>query len=638
MITPIIITIAIIIITIFFFLFHKKPEAYAKLNFTDFKENNYYDKISLTLEKNKKPKILKIIKNCAIFDIYGFKNRTILNVELNLINSTNQSSKSCKIKIYKNYTNIINIKINNINQIYYNSEIIFYCEDSAVDINLDNLEYCSHNSKNRKRLIICNFNEVEFSKIIKDNSNNDIDLQNKALNIIKSHNNQLLLINVYIRRDKLNILIFKDEEQSLITPTKDEKKFFENFYLDIYKNIYDLDKLTEICEDYKKNLLGKNYIFKKKIENLDDINDTNIYFSFINQGINCLLENEIISENSFNDYYFIIGYMLFYFYIYKKILQPTFVQKFFKNMNEGFIRQYPPIDLIRIGVSYIIFAINDINSLELKFTGELNNNSKYYKGFKFYKDIILDLNEDSDLIFIYLQINSGCGLDLIKQERCFKLSMISVEDIKSHIIENIPKYFYTYFSDNEKYFATDSRTQVMIFNESKIFDYTSKNKRNNNTMNITIGLFHESGHSKYHSNSDIGGTRSPINCINKKFEFIKKYHYENKQRGEAGKFVDYFLYNSTNDLIAIDLIGSLRSNELMEKDDFIGNLSVLNEKAKKIVSENPKNDDKNSNENVKNTNNNNLHIITNLSSEFQKSFRNDSEFKRLDEIGCDIDY
>ena len=643
MITTIIISLATIIISmalLFHLFFHKKPEASVKINFVDFVQNNFYDNISLTIENNKKPKISKITKNSIVFNILGFKNKKILSIELNLISSIIESaSKRFKIKIYKNCTNIINIKINNRNEIYYNSEFIFYCEDPAANINLGNLEFCSHNTKNRKRLFICNFNEAELTQIINDNSNNDIPLQIRARDIIRSKNNQLLLINIYLGINKANISIFEDEEKSLIIPTKEEKKMFENFYFNIYNNMKNMNNQKKICEAFKKNLVEeKKKIFNINISNLDDKVNIDNYFSFINQGINCLLENEIISKNSLSDYYFILGYMLFYFYIYKKQLEDTFVQNFFMNMYNAYIRQYPVIDLIRIGVSYIIFSINDINSLNLQFTRELENHSHYYKGFKFFKDIILDLNEDSDLIFIYLQINSGCGLDLIRNEKCFKLSMISVDDIKFHIIENIPKYFYTYFSNKEKYFATDSRTQVMIFNESKIFDYTSDKAEKNNPMNITIGMFHESGHLKYHTNTDIGGTRSPLNCINKRFEFVTKYHYDNIERGESGKFVDYFLYNSTNDLIAIDLICSLRSNELMNKNNFTGNLTVLNQKANDIIKKNQGNNIENNNENNNDVNNNGLHIISDLSSEFQRSFTNDPEYKRLEEFGCDIDY
>ena len=639
MIIAIIITSIILIISITFFIFQRESEAYVKINFIDFNENNFYDKVSLTLEKNKKPKITKITKKYIIFNIFGFKNKEILCSEINIINSTLKISKSFKIKIYKNCTNIINIEINNKNLIYYNSEIIFYCGDSATNINIDNLEYCSHNLKNRKRLIICNFNEVKLSKILKNNSNNNIDLQNKALKIIKSNYNQLLLINIYITKNKTNILIFKDEEEekSLIIPTYEEKKFFENFYLEIYNNMHNINNLIKICQNYKKKLIFKKKIFNINISNLDDEDNINIYFSFINQGIDFLLENEIIKKDSLSDYYFILGYMLFYAYIYKKTLESTYVEKFFENMQKAIKRKYPFIDLLKIGVSYITFSINEIfTSLNLNFTNELGKNSPYYNGFNFFKDIILDLNEDSDLLFIYLQINSGCGLDLIKKEKCFKLSMISVDDIKSHIIQNIPKYFYTYFSNEGKYFYTDSITQVMIFNDSKIFDYISKNAEKNDIMNVAIGMFHESDNFKYQIHTDIDGIGSSINSINKKLEIIKKFPNNNEYMGEKVNFIDYFLFNSKNDLIVIDLICSLRSYELMDKNYFIRNLTFLNIKANDIVTKNQENNIEKGNER-KDKNNNQLQIISDLS-EFERSFINDPEFKRLEEIGCDIDY
>ena len=163
--------------------------------------------------------------------------------------------------------------------------------------------------------------------------------------------------------------------------------------------------------------------------------------------------------------------------------------------------------------------------------------------------------------------------------------MISVEDIKSHIIEIIPKYFYTYSSDIDIYIGTDSRTQVMCFNEKKIFDKTSINSKNNNIMNVTLGMFHESGHGKFHMNAEVGGDSSPVNCVNKTFNFTKKYHYVDNQRGESGKFIDYFLYNSIDEATII-IISSLRSNELMNKDNFIGNLNNLNNLANDIVTNN----------------------------------------------------
>lgn len=578
------------------FYLYRKPEAFIKIIFVDFKENNYFDTILLTIKKTKYIKKFKIKQKYITINVLGFKNKGVLKGELSIINSRNKLEKNFKIKVYKNSTNTINIKINNDNPIYYNSEIIFFCQNSNQIIKSDNFELSHHNSKKRKRLLIYNIEENEIFNIIKNN--NDKDLQNQALEKIKQNSNKILLINIYIGIDNSNILIFIEDEKSIIIPRKEEKQFFINFYSEIYynRNNYNIEK---ICEDYKKKIVDWKMIFGHKITNLDNQKDIDIYFLFINQGINSLLDNGIISENSSNDFYFILGYMLLYAYFYKKGQYLSFINLFFLNMNLSYQKNYSYIELIRIGVSYIIFSTNNINDPHIKFFDDHSEkNTPYIEGFKFFKNIILDLNEDSDLIFIYTQINSGFGLELMNNKTCFKLSMIPIEDIKSHIIENIPKFFYVFKSNSDIFIATDARTQIMIFNENKILD--KSNDINNNIMNITIGMFHESGHGKFHMNSEVGGDRSPVGCINKKFEFIEKYHWNDKTRGETGKFIDYFLYNSNNDEITMDLIASLTTKKLMDKKYFIGNLDSLNLTAKEIVENSQKNNIQNVNINMKN--------------------------------------
>ena len=101
----------------------------------------------------------------------------------------------------------------------------------------------------------------------------------------------------------------------------------------------------------------------------------------------------------------------------------------------------------------------------------------------------------------------------MNNETCFKISMISIEDIKSNIIANIPQYFYTEKSYEGNFIGSEALTQVMIFNEEKIFDFSDENEKNNNLMNVTIGMFHETGHETFHTNIDIGRNRSPLFCI-----------------------------------------------------------------------------------------------------------------------------
>ena len=639
-----IITIYIGIITVIsFFGFCKYirpkiPEAFIKINIIDFNKNNYFNTISLSFKENTTFKKVKIVEKSLIINVFGFSNKLILKGELSIINSNNKDKKIFKIKVYKNCTNIINIRINNENNIYYNSEIIFYKKSSEENIKLESgdFESSTHNCNNRKRLLLYNINEEELIKIIKDNIN-DKELENKAANIIKNNNNKLLLINIYKSTKKNNILIFEENEKKLIIPSKEEKKFFENYFWLMNAYRFDLKAMNKFAEEYKNKIEQNKKIFGQGISNLDNEKDINTYFSFINQGINCIYDENIISKNNLKDYYFVLGYMLLYGFFFKKNkFYYDFINLFFLKMEIAYKKNYSLIDLMKIAISFIVFSTNNKDIIYLQFSDELEEDSPYKKGFEFFKQIILDLNEDSDLTFMYLQINSGCGLELITEKKCYKLSMISVEDIKSHIISTIPKYFYIFNSNNDEYIGTDARTQIMIFNEKKILDKNSTNKKNNSTMNITIGMFHESGHAKFHMNIDVGGDRSPVRCVNKNFDFTEKFNWYSKERGESGKFIDHFLYDSNIDTTSIDLINSLRSNELMNKTYFIGNLNQLNQKANEIIGNKIAQNEQNNNINNKG---NSEGDISTLSAKYVfRGNLDDEEYARLQTIGGDIYY
>ena len=480
-----------------------------------------------------------------------------------------------------------------------------------------------------------NCDEEDLTKIINDNINNTT-LKRKATNIIKKNKEELLLINIYINSKKSNILIFIEEEKPLIIPTKDEKNFFLNFYYDIYYNKSNASpNIEEICKKYKDILVQRKILFGKKISNLekDKNKNRNIYFSFINQGINCLFENNIISKNSSKDYYFILGYLLLYAYFFEENAYIHFLNSFNTNIAKAAKEKYSYSDLMKIAISFTIFYINELKPLDIEFIYKYKKDSPFTKGFEFFKNIINELEKDSDLTFIYLQINSGSGLDLITNNKCYKLSMISVEDIKSHIIENIPKYFYVFYLNNDIYISTDARTQVMSFNTKNLFEHTGNKSVENNTMNVTLGMFHETGHAKFHKNVEIGGDRFPKYCVNKSFDLIRKLNWKDGSRGETGKFVDYFLYNSF-DYAPYIIFTTSRSNELMNKNLFTHSLDELNNAAGEIIRNN------NSNINIQgNHTNTGLNNLSNLSSGFKienDNNDNNERYKSLEAIGSDI--
>ena len=79
-------------------------------------------------------------------------------------------------------------------------------------------------------------------------------------------------------------------------------------------------------------------IFGQRITNLNDEQNLNIYFSFINQGINSIFDNNIISKYNSDDYYFILGYILLYAYFYKSNLYYSYVSNFFINIERAYLK------------------------------------------------------------------------------------------------------------------------------------------------------------------------------------------------------------------------------------------------------------------------------------------------------------
>ena len=581
---------------LFYFKYIKNnnPEAYIKINFIDFKKNNFYDTISLYLDKKKAVKNRKIKEKYLIINVFNFRKREIMKGKLIITNSSNNEQKEFSIKIYKKFTNVINIKINNSKNSYSSADIIFYTNDFQKQIKLNYyLEYNNYNTNKRKRLLIYNCEKEDIISIINDNSKDTI-LNNKAEKVID------------MSPQKTNILVFIEEEKPLIIPTKKEKDFFTNFYVNIHSKRYENSEVIKsICKNYKDSLIKGQTLFGKNIMNLDDNKSIINYISFINQGINCILENNIISKNNEADYFFILGYMLLFAYISNVKNYKNFLSNFCSNLENAWKKRCSYVDLMKIGVSLTFFWINNLEDLSFQYVDENSKDYTYNKGFQFFKNIINDLNENSDLTFIYLQINSGSGFDLINEKQCYKMSMISVEDIKSHIIENIPKYYFIYSSNKNIYITTDPRTQVMSFNERILFNH---NTANDNIMN---------------KKNEIGADYQPKHCINKSLDFVDKLHCNNKERGESGKFDDYFLYNSSEDANII-IISSKSSNELMDKNLFTDKLDNLNVFVGRIIG-----------------NNSNINVTSNTSSSlgFQTDTKEDVErYEFLEKIGAYICY
>ena len=192
---------------------------------------------------------------------------------------------------------------------------------------------------------------------------------------------------------------------------------------------------------------------------------------------------------------------------------------------------------------------------------------------------------------MFLQLNSGSGKELLNNKTCYKISMVSIQDIKKHLKRNIPKYFFCYnIKKGEDIAISDPKTQVIGFNEQQIFEKKDKklseNEIKNNIMNILICIFHEGGHQKFHMNINSKSSLEPILFITKKYGLESQENLTNDsdKKGEAGMCVDYYLYYFSMFPSQI-LIRSSQTHKLLKKEYFNGKLDKLNKQSLKIIGE-----------------------------------------------------
>ena len=101
--------------------------------------------------------------------------------------------------------------------------------------------------------------------------------------------------------NKSNVLIFSDEEQTLITANESEKQLISEFYRSIMKSINNVNKdidddINNLCLSFRNTLLYNKTLFGININNTNNETMNDIIYSYINQGVNYLFENNILNE------------------------------------------------------------------------------------------------------------------------------------------------------------------------------------------------------------------------------------------------------------------------------------------------------------------------------------------------------
>jgi len=592
---------------------------YLYLNFVDYKVTNFFNEIRLKFPENPNNKEIKIeIKNNVFYTpIIINNNKSIYDVEITLLNSQTKKSKVFRISIYKNFINSANIYLNNKQKGYFSSDIIFY--GNINKINLNNYSCNTFNFQKRLRCLILNVKRKTLFEIIKNN-NYDNKINSKIYQALSGNFNKNLLINIFIGNDTTNILIFDEEKNLLIKATEEEKNLFSEFYDNIRKNINDENAINEYCKSLKLTLLAKSRLFGIDIEIIGITSIIRIIIAFLNQGINCLLHNNIINENDNN---FIYGCLILLLFMNKNRFRIKKSDiKIFNNIIEEIKENgFDSLEQIKAAIAYVSFYITNPVLYTLEITKNLDDDNPYKKGFNFYKSIIEDLNEESELMLIFLQLNSGSGREKLNNENCYKISMIPISEIKEHLINNIPKYFFYYNDkDGDNIAISESKTQILGFNEQAIFSNDDDNNNNNdnnnfnnndnnnknngdnnndnndnnnnndnNTANVLIGMFHEGGHQKFHMDIKISYKMEPFLFIDKTYRLISQEILNIKDnndniRGESGMCIDYYLYNFYLYPAQI-ILKSSNSHKLLNKSLFTDKLDKLNELASKIIND-----------------------------------------------------
>jgi hypothetical protein len=227
------------------------------------------------------------------------------------------------------------------------------------------------------------------------------------------------------------------------------------------------EKIFNYYEKLKKSDLDialKNHKFHiyihQEIERFEQMNFGNLY------RLSNLLSKRLNLKLSTEEFRICLGFCLYlityalYEHLYSFVVFSSFInhiQKLNKEIPEDleilrFIFWYRNEILNKKEISYIITSnitkimekqdqnFTNLEPFKLVLPLKTKENTPYNLSIKFINNFIKDLKEDSFLTEILFLINSGVSTNRIfKLCRMFKLSMLSLEKIKEHLILLIPK-------------------------------------------------------------------------------------------------------------------------------------------------------------------------------------------------------
>ena len=391
-----------------------------------------------------------------------------------------------------------------------------------------------------------NAHQIKYKKDKKEiYSNFYIKDINTLIEKLKQLNEKIILIyNNASKNFKLSNFLRQISEQRkiLINLTQNYKNYF-NYPLNYSKKEFEIKEYSLFNEYYKASSIflfdDINNVFNENEEKENDDNNIENCFNILS----CLI---IILEKINNDIYkYILNFSELN--IFEKIL--FLISSFnllYDNLNEE-----KTGNIMNFGFKIFNFSDN-------------NKENPYIFAKNFVFEIIKNLSEESRLFYIFLQINSKASNILYSNKTYnnnnesisnYLISMLSLEQVKNHILKIFPKYIIRYYRNKKERAILHLKTNLVGINEKHLFkqnleknekNFLNKNCKNYYSMPIISELFHEvTGHSKYKESQkekEIYPNYFQDDILDFQIKSIDKIEMNEKKKNvENGFLVEYFI-------------------------------------------------------------------------------------------------
>ena len=464
-----------------------------------------------------------------------------------------------EIILYDSANNSKNYKFN----IYYGKNISYvqrdlFC-DSVYEIILQKMkdvqiisfekefkELDNLGNKDRERLTLINFSssfitineiKVDLSSIISDNSL-EADIRFNQISIL-DFEKKIYIVQPIKEKSEYDIEFFKKNKEKLMTFETELKKFFDSDINNYEKIGGDLTKQFEKIKYHGSLDLNRSYHY------LDEIFNT----------------NKFLNLNLFWNYSLCIFFLdtdKKYIYFNRNAIK-LFINNLRKIMEEiDEIKELPLYEKVRaIYASFMILSLRnpplkttkEIEALNLRYflINENDENSIIGKCYKFYKNFVNSITEESAIFPFLLNIDSGSGY--YNKELVYAFDLKNLNMIKSHLNQVFPKIIILFYIEGGGVAGTESEFGGILMNEYyltklKNIDYSTSNilaiteeEKDDISMNFFLESMHEaSGHIKFALSEE--ENNSPIKFFNKKNEMVTlKYKYDYNPNDTKSEFI-----------------------------------------------------------------------------------------------------